>query len=55
MVDSRDGAYPYYYANSSRCDNLRDILLFRLLEKLFDALKFFNIYNFAPHLGTDAF
>lgn len=53
VINSREDTRPSHYTLNPRFDNLSGCILFRLLDKSLDALKYFDLYQFALRMGTD--
>lgn len=51
VVNAEDRACPSYYTWNQRFDNLSDGILFRLLEKILDALRYLGLYKFCSANG----
>lgn len=53
VVHAKDGDGTSYYTDKARFDHIGGSLLFRLLPKLLDGLKYYGLYRFAHRMGTD--
>lgn len=53
IVNFSDRSTPHYYILNPWTDDLSGVL-FRISDKITDALKYFSLYRFAFRMGTDS-
>lgn len=53
VINGRDSACPSYYTYNPRFYHIEGGLLFRDPPKISNKLKYFGLYKFACHIGTD--
>lgn len=53
VLNAKDGASPKYYTYNARFEHIGGSLLFTLLSRIPDSLKYFDLYKITSHMGTD--